>query len=67
MISIQFLIVITVLIGLVIFVHEFGHFIAAKMCGVKVEEFAFGFWKKIISKKINLPMFVIFIINFGIL
>ena len=33
-----------------IFVHEFGHFITAKMCGVKVNEFAIGmgpaFFKK---------------------
>ena len=25
-----------------IFVHEFGHFIAAKSCGVKVNEFSIG-------------------------
>lgn len=35
---------------LLIFVHEFGHFIAAKACGVKVNEFAIGmgpaFFKK---------------------
>ena len=33
-----------------IFVHEFGHFIAAKACGVKVNEFSIGmgpaFFKK---------------------
>jgi regulator of sigma E protease len=28
--------------GLVIFVHEFGHFIVAKKTGVKVERFSFG-------------------------
>lgn len=28
--------------GLLIFVHEFGHFIVAKRNGIKVEEFAFG-------------------------
>jgi regulator of sigma E protease len=28
--------------GLVIFVHEFGHFIVAKKSGVKVERFSFG-------------------------
>ena len=27
---------------LLIFVHEFGHFITAKLCGVKVNEFAIG-------------------------
>lgn len=30
-------------LGLVIFVHELGHFLAAKACGVKVEKFYIGF------------------------
>ncbi len=30
-------------IGLVIFVHEMGHFLAAKACGVKCEKFYIGF------------------------
>ncbi len=30
-------------IGFVIFVHELGHFLAAKFCGVKVEKFYVGF------------------------
>lgn len=29
-------------IGLIIFVHEFGHFISAKLLGIKVEEFMIG-------------------------
>ncbi len=33
--------------GLVIFIHEFGHFFVAKRIGVKVEAFAFGFGKEI--------------------
>jgi len=37
--AIIFLIVLSVLI----FVHEFGHFIVAKKAGLKVEEFGFGF------------------------
>ena len=36
--------------GVLIAVHEFGHFIAAKLCGVKVNEFSVGMgpaiWKK---------------------
>jgi regulator of sigma E protease len=36
---VSFIIVFSVLI----FVHEFGHFIAAKLSGVKVEEFGFGY------------------------
>ena len=30
-------------IGFVIFVHELGHFLAAKLCGVKCEKFYVGF------------------------
>ena len=36
-------------LGLVIFVHELGHFLVAKACGVKCEKFYLGFdingWK----------------------
>lgn len=32
-----------VILGVLIFVHEFGHFILSKYLGVKVEEFGFGF------------------------
>ena len=35
---------------LLIFVHELGHFLVAKACGVKVNQFAIGLgpaiWKK---------------------
>jgi len=32
-----------VALGMVIFVHELGHFLVAKLCGVKVEKFYLGF------------------------
>ena len=32
-----------VLVGLMVVVHEFGHFAVAKLCGVRVEAFSFGF------------------------
>ncbi len=35
--------------ALLIFVHEFGHFIAAKLSGVKVNEFALGMGPKLIK------------------
>ena len=38
--------------GLCVFVHELGHFLAARMCGLHVIAFSIGF-KKIWSKKIN--------------
>ena len=37
------LIAFLVLIGILIAVHEFGHFIVAKAFGVKVEAFSLGF------------------------
>ncbi len=32
-----------IILGLLVFVHEFGHFIVAKKSGMQVEEFGFGF------------------------
>ncbi len=40
-------------IGILTFVHELGHFLAAKAVGAKVFEFALGFGPKLISKKIG--------------
>ena len=37
------------IISIIVFIHEFGHFIVARWCGVKIEEFAIGFGKKIFS------------------
>ena len=34
---------VAVMLGLVIFVHELGHFVVAKLCGVKCEKFYLGF------------------------
>ncbi len=59
------IIVFVLVLGLLIFVHEFGHFITARKMGVRAEEFGFGFpprifgiyrtkdgkWKKIIGNK----------------
>ncbi len=35
------------ILGILVFVHELGHFLVAKKLGVKVEEFAFGFKPRI--------------------
>lgn len=39
-----------VLLGILVFVHEFGHFIVARLLGVKVVAFSIGFGKKIWSR-----------------
>ncbi|MBO7517371.1 MAG: RIP metalloprotease RseP, partial [Spirochaetia bacterium] len=38
-------------LGLVVFFHESGHFMAAKLCGVKVLTFSIGWGKKLFSFK----------------
>lgn len=39
------------ILGIVIFIHELGHFLAARWAGIFVEEFALGMGPKILSKK----------------
>ena len=45
------LIILILILGILIFVHEFGHFIVAKKTGVHVEEFALGMGPKIFKWK----------------
>jgi regulator of sigma E protease len=40
-----------ILLGVLIFVHEFGHFIVAKLVGVKVLKFSLGFPPAMIGRK----------------
>ena len=42
-----------VAIGILITFHELGHYIVARLCGVKVIKFSFGFGPKLWSKKIG--------------
>ena len=45
------IIVFLFILGLLIIVHEFGHFLIAKRLKVKVEKFSLGFGPQILSKK----------------
>ena len=45
------IVVLLLMLSLLIFVHEGGHFIAAKKCGVHVYEFALGMGPKVLSFK----------------
>ena len=42
---------VAVVLGIMIIVHEFGHFAAAKLFGVRVEQFAIGFGKRLVGIK----------------
>lgn len=51
--------------GLLVFVHEFGHFIVAKKTGMLVREFAIGFGPKIFSIKKGETLYTIRILPMG--
>ena len=36
-------IIFIIVLSIIVFVHELGHFVMAKRAGMKVEEFGFGF------------------------
>ncbi|MBW2476309.1 MAG: RIP metalloprotease RseP [Deltaproteobacteria bacterium] len=40
-----------IMLGILVFVHELGHFCVAKFCGVKVLKFSLGFGPKLVSKR----------------
>ena len=46
-------VVFILILGLLVLIHEFGHFIVAKKSGVRVEEFGFGFPPRLWGKKIG--------------
>jgi regulator of sigma E protease len=47
----EYVIGFVVLLGVLIFIHEFGHFIVAKLLGVKVLKFSLGFPPAMIKRK----------------
>ncbi len=54
-----------ILLGILVFVHELGHFLVARACGVRVEVFSLGFGKKILSYKRGFTTYCISIVPLG--
>lgn len=54
-----------ILLGILVFVHELGHFLVARACGVRVEVFSLGFGKKILSFKRGFTTYCISIVPLG--
>ena len=44
-----YIVPVAVILGFMIFIHELGHFMVAKALGVRVEQFAIGFGKRLIG------------------
>ncbi len=54
-----------VILSILIVVHEFGHFIAAKRAGVKVEIFSLGFGRKLWGRKAGDTEYTVRALPFG--
>jgi regulator of sigma E protease len=52
-------------LGLVIFIHELGHFAVAKWCGVKVERFSIGFGPVILKYTQGETEYALSLVPFG--
>ena len=42
-----------IVLGVLIFIHEFGHFLLAKICGVRVDAFSLGFPPRLLHKQVG--------------
>ena len=54
-----------IVLGVLVFIHEFGHFIFAKRAGMKVEEFGFGFPPRIWGIRKGETLYSVNAIPFG--
>jgi len=60
-----YLLSIVFILSILVFVHELGHFVAAKLFGVRVERFSIGFPPRLIGTKIGDTDYCISAIPFG--
>ena len=60
----QFLTLLFVL-GIIVLVHEFGHYVAARLMKIRVEVFSFGFGKRLFGKKIGATDFRVSLFPLG--
>ena len=54
-----------IVLGVLIFIHELGHFLVAKACGVRVDVFSLGFPPKVLHKQIGETDYRLSIIPLG--
>jgi regulator of sigma E protease len=54
-----------IIFGLIVIIHELGHFMYAKLFGVKVNEFAVGFGPALFKKKKGDTLYAVRLIPFG--
>lgn len=65
LVNILIIVIFILILAILVLIHEFGHFIAAKENGILVEEFGFGFPPRVWSKKIGETVYSINAIPLG--
>lgn len=58
-------ILVIIILGVLVFVHELGHFLMAKWTNTRVDEFAIGFKPTLFSKKYGETTYMVNLIPFG--
>ena len=54
-----------VVLGVLVFIHELGHFLAAKLFGVGVEKFSLGFGPRLFGKRVGITDYRVSAIPLG--
>lgn len=49
--AVYYVVPFVIVLGILVFVHEFGHFAIARLCGVKVDVFSIGFGKELWGRR----------------
>jgi regulator of sigma E protease len=63
--NVMAILVFIIILSILIVVHEWGHFITAKKCGVKVDQFSLGFGPKLYSRIVDGTEFCLCLIPLG--
>lgn len=60
-----YIIVAILFFGLLVGIHELGHFVTAKLCGIRVEEFSIGMGPALFQKRKNETLYSVRAVPFG--
>jgi regulator of sigma E protease len=65
MFSLSSIVTFLIVLGVLVFVHEFGHYFVARLCGVQVQTFSLGFGPRLFSRKWGPTEYCVSIIPLG--
>ena len=54
-----------IVLGILIFFHEFGHFLVARLFRVGVEKFSLGFGPRLLGKKVGITDYRLSLVPLG--